>query len=92
MEVLVYYDLWSPYRTRGSVPMTFTGYFPSKGVVSQGAASAVPVLKLTSKGVPGSLVQTIEYVGLADRMTTTIVGGYVSVKPDDVGGFSITRR
>ena len=90
-QALVYYPIYSVWKTGQFVPMDFTGHFSPDAPVSGGqSTNKIPggggVFKF--KGVAGS--QVVEYVALIDPSRTRIVGGYLSRSPDDSGSFAIT--
>jgi hypothetical protein len=89
-EALVYYPVYSTYKTGQFVKMDFTGHFSPDTPMSTGqSANEIPGVggKLKFKGVIGN--QVVEYVALLDPTRTRIVGGYLSSSPYDYGHFSI---
>jgi hypothetical protein len=92
VEALVYYPLYSVWRTGQFVRMDFKGQFQSRSATSGGrTTNDIPfeggLLKL--KGVVGN--QVVEYAALLNDGRSQIVGGYLSQNPDDYGWFSIKR-
>lgn len=89
-EALVYYPVFSGWKTGQFVKMDFTGHFSPDAPASAGQ-SANPIPggggKLKFKGVAGK--QVVEYVALIDETRTRIVGGYLSSSPYDYGFFAI---
>lgn len=89
-EALVYYPIYSVWKTGQFVKMDFVGRYspasPTSGGQSTNAIPAGGMLKF--KGVAGR--QSVEYAALVDESRTRIVGGYLSRDPDDYGHFFIT--
>jgi hypothetical protein len=91
-EALVYYSVYSVWRTGQFVRMDFTGHFQPDSPTSGGQTTdPIPTTggMLKFKSVVGN--QSIEYVALLDDVGTSIVGGYVSRDPDDLGHFWLRR-
>lgn len=89
-EALVYYPIYSGWKTGQFVKMDFTGHFSPDAPASTGQSSnRIPGGggKLKFKGTAGN--QVVEYVALIDPSHTRIVGGYLSRAPDDYGFFAI---
>lgn len=89
-EALVYYPVYSAWKTGQFVRMNFTGYFSPDTPASAGqSTNTIPSGggKLKFKGVVGN--QVVEYVAVIDRSRTRIIGGYLSQSPNDYGFFSI---
>jgi hypothetical protein len=88
-EALVYYPIYSVWKTGQFVKMDFAGrYSPASPSPAGRSTNAIPaggILKL--KGVAGH--QSVEYAALVDESRTRIVGGYLSRDPDDYGHFFI---
>ncbi len=87
-DAIVYYPVYSVWRTGQFVRMDFMGHFRPESPVSGGQTSnAIPsgggMLKF--KSVVGN--QVVEYAALVDEHATNIVGGYLSRDPDDRGHF-----
>jgi hypothetical protein len=87
-EALVYYPVYSVWRTGQFVRMDFIGHFRPDSPASGGqTTNAIPsgggMLKF--KGVVGK--QVVEYAALLDDSRTLIVGSYLSREPDDYGHF-----
>jgi hypothetical protein len=91
-EAVVYYPIYSVWRTGQFVPMEFNGHLGADSPTTGGRTSnAIPsgggMLKF--KGSVGN--QDVEYAALLDEYRTTIVGGYLSRNPDDFGHFGLSR-
>lgn len=88
-EALVYYPIYSGWKTGRFIKMDFTGHF-SPDTSASGGQSTNPIPgggKLKFKGAVGN--QVVEYVALIDDSRMRIVGGYVSRSPFDYGNFFI---
>ena len=91
VEALVYYPIYSVWKTGQFVKMDFVGRFSPKDASSAGE-STNPIPgggggKLSFKGSANG--QVVEYSAVIDETRTRIVGGYLSSQPDDHGHFSI---
>jgi hypothetical protein len=89
-EALVYYPVYSVWRTGQFVRMDFIGHFRPGSPSSGGqTTNSIPTGggMLKFKGVVGN--QVVEYVALIDEHGTNIVGGCLSRDPDDNGHFSL---
>ena len=89
-EALVYYPIYSGWKTGEFVKMDFTGHFSPDAPASGGkSAPTAPEGggKLKFKGVAGN--QVVEYVALINSSRTRVVGGYLSRSPNDYGVFAI---
>lgn len=88
-EALVYYPIYSVWKTGQFVKMDFVGRYSPNAPASDGrSANPIPaggVLKF--KGEAGR--QVVEYAALIDETQTRIVGGYLSKAPTDYGQFFI---
>jgi hypothetical protein len=87
-EALVYYPVYSVWRTGQFVRMDFTGHFRPESPASGGqTTNTIPsgggTLKF--KGIVGK--QVVEYTALLDDSRSVIVGSYLSRWPDDYGHF-----
>jgi hypothetical protein len=72
--------------------MEFTGHFQPDSPTSGGQTTdLIPTTggMLKFKSVVGN--QSVEYVALLDDVGTSIVGGYLSRYPDDLGHFWLSR-
>jgi hypothetical protein len=90
-EALVYYPIYSGYRTGQFVKMDFTGHFTPDAPSSAGQnQNLIPRTagKLKFEGVVEN--QKVEYTALIDAKRTKIVGGYLSNNPHDYGLFIIS--
>ncbi|AGA28553.1 hypothetical protein [Singulisphaera acidiphila] len=92
-EALVYYPVYSVWRTGQFVRMDFTGHFRPETPSSGGqTTNAIPsgsgMMKF--KAIVGN--QVVEYAALLDDSRTSVVGGYLSRAPDDFGHFTLTRH
>jgi len=86
-EALVYYPIYSLWKTGQFVPMDFTGRL-STGSSSAGGQTEAPIPgKLSFKGMIGN--QTIDYVAIVDDGRQRIAGSYLSRNPNDHGLFSL---
>lgn len=90
-EALVYYPVYSVWKTGQFVRMDFMGHFRPESPASGGQTTkAIPsgggLLKF--KGVAGN--QEVDYAALLDDARTVIIGSYLSRWPDDYGQFLIT--
>jgi hypothetical protein len=87
-EALVYYPVYSVWRTGQFVRMDFMGHFRPESPTS-GGQSTNPIPTgggmLKFKGIVGN--QVVEYAALIDGAGRNIVGGYLSQDPDDRGSF-----
>jgi hypothetical protein len=91
-EALVYYPVYSVWRTGQFVRMDFAGQFRPESPASGGrTTSAIPSggRMLMFKGIVGN--QVVEYAALVDDVGRNIVGGYLSQDPDDRGNFWLSR-
>ena len=91
-DALVYYPVYSVWRTGQFVKMEFTGHLQPESPTSGGQTNnAIPAGggMLKFKGVVGN--QVVEYAALLDDGGTNIVGGYLSRNPDDRGNFWLNR-
>jgi hypothetical protein len=92
-EALVYYPIYSGWKTGRFVKMDFTGYF-SPDTSSSSGMSTLPSParnkggELKFKGLSGD--QIVDYVALINQNHNLIVGGYLSQSPDDYGSFDIS--
>ena len=88
-EALVYYPIYSVWKTGQFVKMDFGGRY-SPGASTSGGQSTSPIPAggvLKFKGMAGN--QVVEYSGLVDPSRSRIVGGYLSREPYDYGHFFI---
>jgi hypothetical protein len=92
-EALVYYPIYSTWKTGQFLKMDFQGFFNPDSPTSAGrSTNTLPGGggKLKFKGIVGN--QVVEYVAIIDESRTRIVGGYLSASPYyDVGFFHITN-
>lgn len=94
-EALVYYPIYSAWKTGQFVKMDFQGRFdPDQKSSSGGSTNEIPGNgsggkggKFTFKAVAGN--QTVEYVAILDDHRSAINGGFVSQSPSDHGRFWI---
>jgi hypothetical protein len=89
-EALVYYPIYSVWKTGRFTKMDFTAEFTPDGLSSSGQSkNTIPSGggKMKFKAIAGG--QVVDYVALIDQTRTQIVGGYLSTAPDDYGYFSI---
>ena len=100
-EALVYYPIYSIWKTGSFVPMDFAGRFSASGALSAGeTTNQIPGASNPDgvKGKSGTLYfkgtagnQVVEYSALVNKNQTRIVGGYLSTGPSDYGIFTIER-
>ena len=91
-EALVYYPIYSVWRTGQFVKMDFMGHFrPESPTSGAQTTNAIPSGggMLEFKSVVGN--QVVEYASLIDERGSNIVGGYLSRNPDDNGTFSLSH-
>jgi hypothetical protein len=86
-EALVYYPVYSLWKTGQFVKMDFTGNLSTDSSTSGGQTSKPIPGKLSFKGKIGD--QTVDYVAIVNENRTRIVGGYLSRQPNDYGVFWI---
>lgn len=96
VDAVVYYRIWSPYRTGRTVRMKMIGYFASEQLGFGGNADSPvivpPHYRFKFKGGGGPSAQVIDYVAASDVHATMIVGGYRSAGPYDMGRFALAKR
>ena len=100
-EALVYYPIYSVWKTGSFVRMDFVGRFSARSALSAGeTTNEIPGTSDPTgvKGKSGTLYfkgtagnQVVEYSAIANRDQTRIVGGYLSTTPSDYGFFSLER-
>jgi hypothetical protein len=90
-EALVYYPVYSVWKTGQFVRMEFTGHFSPDDPASAGKSkNDIPGGgKLKFKGVVGS--QVVDYAALIGEDRRVVTGGYLSKSPDDYGAFWLER-
>jgi hypothetical protein len=90
-EALVYYPVYSVWKTGQFVRMEFTGHFSPDAPASAGkSTNEIPGGgKLKFKGMVGHHV--VDYAALLDEDRRLVTGGYVSRSPDDHGSFCVER-
>lgn len=89
-EVLVYYPIYSVWKTGRFVKMEFVGNFSPETSTSSGVAeNEIPGSrgKLKFKATAGN--QVVDYVAMMDESGMRIIGSYVSQSPSDIGYFFI---
>jgi len=89
-EALVYYPLYSVWKTGQFVKMEFVGNFSPETSTSSGASeNEIPGSrgKLKFKATAGN--QVVDYVAMMDESGTRIIGSYISQSPSDIGYFFI---
>lgn len=91
VEALVYYPIYSVWKTGQFVKMDFIGHFSPNEATSAGqSTNEIPGKgggKLSFKGSTDG--QVVEYSALIDESRTRIVGGYLSTNPYDYGHFAV---
>jgi len=96
VEAAVYYNLWSPYRTGATKRVKLRGRLAGDDSAGGDNRSSPlvgpPRITFSLKGGAGRSAQIIEYVATTDRQKSTIVGGYRSDGPYDMGQFALVRR
>ncbi len=93
VQALVYYPIYSVWKTGQFVEMDFKGHYSPDVPESSGRSSnEIPGGggKLKFKGTTGK--QVVEYTALIDPSRTRIVGGYLSSMPNDHGLFVLARH
>lgn len=90
-EALVYYPVYSAWKTGQFVRMEFTGHFSPDAPMSAGmSTNEIPGGgKLKFKGTVGG--QVVEYAAVIDGDRTVVSGGYLSQSPHDYGSFWVER-
>ena len=90
-EALVYYPVYSVWKTGQFVRMEFTGHFTPDGASSAGkSTNKIPGGgKMKFKGILGD--QVVDYAALIDDYRILVTGGYLSHEPDDYGSFWIEK-
>jgi hypothetical protein len=90
-EAMVYYPVYSTWKTGQFVRMEFTGHFTPDAPTSAGqSTNDIPGGgKLKFKGVVGN--QVVDYTAIIDENRKVVTGGYLSYSPDDYGSFWIER-
>jgi len=88
---LVYYPVYSVWKTGQFVRMEFTGHFNPDAPVSAGkSTNEIPGGgKLKFKGIVGN--QVVDYAALIDEKRRVVTGGYLSRSPGDYGSFWVER-
>jgi len=89
-DALIYYPIYSAWKTGQFVKMDFHGQFSPGSAASAGrSANTNPSGggKLKFKGIVGN--QVVEYAAIIDESRTRIAGGYLSTSPSDFGSFQI---
>jgi hypothetical protein len=90
-EAMVYYPIYSGWKTGRFVKMDFTGRFTPDAPTSAGQnQNVIPGSggKLKFEGVVDD--QRVEYTALLNKSRTKIVGGYLSSGPYDYGFFVVS--
>jgi len=96
IDSVVYYNLFSLFRSGQFVPMKLEGLVTNQQT-SSGSNSETPIvipptITFKSKVLNKSdKEQKIEYVSTFDKKYTTITGGYLSESPFDIGVFSLRK-
>ncbi len=90
-EALVYYPVYSVWKTGQFVRMEFTGHFSPDEPASAGkSTNEIPGGgKLKFKGIIGK--QVVNYAALIGDGRRVVTGGYLSQSPDDFGTFWVER-
>lgn len=92
-EALVYYPIYSMWKTGQFVKMAFDGKFTPDSPITAGRSTNTIDHggggKMSFKGTVGD--QVVEYSALISPNRTRIVGGYFSYSPPDAGSFWITN-
>jgi len=91
-DALVYYPIYSVWKTGQFVKMEFVGNFSPESSTSSGASEhLIPGSrgKLKFKATAGN--QIVDYVAMMDESGTRIIGSYVSQSPSDIGYFFIQK-
>ncbi len=89
-EALVYYPIYSVWKTGQFVKMEFVGNFSPDSSTSAGISEnniPGPRGKLKFKATAGT--QIVDYTAMMDETGRRVIGSYVSQSPDDIGYFFI---
>ena len=89
-EALVYYPIYSVWKTGQFVKMEFVGNFSPESSTSAGISEndiTGPRGKLKFKATAGK--QTVDYSAMMDESGSRVIGSYVSQSPNDIGYFFI---
>ena len=92
-QALVYYPIYSVYRTGQFVPMDFEAEYSPNKASSSGAAEtplALPGGKLKFKGMAGR--QVVDYIAIFSDDQRRIIGCYESDSPYDYGHFVLNKQ
>jgi len=92
-EAMVYYPIYSVWKTGQFVKMDFVGNFALDSSTSAGMAEDVrsgSLGKLKFKATAGK--QSVDYVAMMDEYGNRVIGSYVSKSPDDIGYFFIRKN
>ena len=97
VDAFVYYNLWSLFRRGGKLRTSLTGAVaPGQSMgtnVGSDTDLHAPIqITFQFKGGPGPGSQVIDYVATADTYWTIIAGGYTSVRPADMGVFTLKKE
>ncbi len=89
-EALVYYPIYSVWKTGQFVKMEFAGNFSPESSTSAGITEneiSGSRGKLKFKATAG--IQVVDYVAMMDESGNRVIGSYVSKSPSDIGYFLI---
>lgn len=91
-DAVVYYPIYSVWKTGSFVRMNFTGHFSPDNPASTGeTTNEIPGGgKMKFKGVAEN--QTVEYAAVIDANQRVVTGGYLSKHPDDYGTFWLEQE
>ena len=96
VAALIYYRIWSPYRTGSAVSIHLDGFLSSDDSGGGGNPDSPvvvpPHLSLNLKGGLAPSKQVINFVAIVDPDCTAIVGGYRSLEPYDMGRFALRKN
>ena len=98
VDAMIYYNIWSFYKIGRIKEFQLIGMLGSNN--SGGGENIIKAnreLKLNSSisfkaELRGSGNQKIEYLGISNNKKSIIVGGYKSLRPNDLGNFKIEKK
>lgn len=96
VETLVYYCLWSPYRTGSTVRVKMIGYFAADksggGSNAESPAIERPHYIFKLKSGDSLSAQRIDYAATSNADMTMLIGSYRSTHPGDIGRFGLAKH
>lgn len=98
-EALVYYPVYSVWKSGQFVKMAFVGNFSPEAATSTGEAEILTYgprgklkFRATAKDKTEGPTQIVDYVAMMNATGTAIIGSYVSQGPSDIGYFYIGKE